>query len=557
MCKKYLNVIVLFIIILIASLFRIICINKTGGLWYDELVSFKEASQSNIVSVILYTLKNDVHLPVYPVLLHIWAKLFSFNDLSLRLFSAIFGILTVIVAYFAGKEINSSYKTGLFCSLVFAFNSFLIYYSQEVRLYSLLIFLTTLLSLFALKLKNSQKKLILGISLAFTAWLIVHTYTIAFLYIIPVFILLYYYFGKKKNSLVSINISFGLFILLSLPTCIYMMQHYTNYTNQINGYYCDWSSLFVVFQDMFSPILEGLLNNPEHYMSYLFNNMSPKIFMFIILPILISLFVIAYAIKKNKQVIVILIPSIFFLLAEIIAFKFTNFKILPRYVSIAIPNILLIFGFGLAELYRFRRVNIIIAVIFFLINGSYLIFSNNAAYKLPRNGFRAVSELINQQNLTNGDYVIVWNRTEVLDKYVDTKNLIVLGLLRDFAYRSELILDNESKINRMSLDERKTFLRSYFADLRPAKNSLLLMSFILNKMKVGQKFVITSNNYFDKFSPEAFLALVNDDASYKQMSYNDLLTIKSLITVKEICAYNLNFVGRYEKEGSVIFVFEK
>lgn len=140
-------------ILLAAVIFRVLCLDKTGGLWYDELVSYNEAAQADIIQVISYTLKTDVHFPVYPVLLHLWTKIFSLSDLSLRAFSAFFGVLTVIAAYFAGKELKSK-ETGLYCAAVFAINSFLIYYSQEVRLYSILMFLITLLTYFALRLKN-------------------------------------------------------------------------------------------------------------------------------------------------------------------------------------------------------------------------------------------------------------------------------------------------------------------------------------------------------------------------------------------------------------------
>ncbi len=554
------NLIISIFIILIAVICRILFIDKTGGLWYDEIVSFKEASQSNIFNVITYTLKTDVHLPIYPVLLHFWAKLFSLSDISLRLFSAFFGILTVIIAYFTGKELKSE-KTGLFCAGVFSVNSFLIYYSQEVRLYSLLIFFTTLLTYFGLKFHNIQYKnsLPVIVGLAITSWLIVNTYTIAFLYVIPVFGILYYcqLFKEEKSYFRMLNYSLILFVILSIPTLIYMFSHYENYTNQINGYYCDWSSLVVVIQDWFSPVLNGLLNNPANYVDYLFNNLTLETLIYIILPVLISVFVICYILKKNKQARFILIPSLLFLLAEILAFEFTNFKILPRYVAIAVPNVLLILGVGLSELPKFKKLNIIIPGLLILINCSYLIFSANSAFKLPRNGFRAVSELINEQRLNSGDYIVVWNRREILDKYVNTNKLQILSLLVDFAYKSEKILGHELELNKLSLEERKVILRSYFADLRPPKNNISLMIFILNRMKSGQKFVITSNKYFDKFSPQIFVDTVNDDKKYSEISYNDLLTIKSLIIIKEICAYNLKFIGRFERDGNVIFVFEK
>lgn len=548
------------VIFLTAVILRFLCLDKTGGLWYDEIVSYKEAAQGSLLSTISYTLKTDVHLPVYPALLHLWSKIFSFSDISLRAFSAFFGVLTVTAAYFAGKELKSK-EIGIWCAGVFAVNSFLIYYSQEVRLYSLLMFLITLLTFITAKVKNQRggevPSMLAGIAFGAVSWLVVHTYTIAFLYVIPVILILYFTKLKHKEDLKPLNYGASVFGVLCLPALFYLSSNYTNYTNQINGYYCDWSSLFVVLQDWFSPVQEGLLNNPVHYMEFLFTHINLVSILFIFLPVIISLGVVVYAVKKDKQAFWLLVPSIIFILAEIIAFKTTNFKILARYASPALPNVLLVLGLGLSMLPKIKKVNIIIPAILFAINISYLVFANHAAYKLPREGFRPVAELINEQGASAGDYIIVWNRKEVLDKYVKTENLNILSLLKDFAYRSESILGHEAELNKLSLDERKKVLRPYFSEAKPPENNIALISYILTNMKKGQKFIITSNKYFDEFSPAVFAETVNNDEKYNRISYNDLLTIKSLIIIKEMCAYNLKFIGRFEKDGNVIFVFEK
>lgn len=554
------NLVIGIIIMFAAVVLRFLCLDKTGGLWYDELVSYKEASQSDLLSTIIYTLKTDVHLPVYPALLHLWSKIFSFSDIALRAFSAFFGVLTVAAAYLAGRELKSK-EAGMWCAGVFAINSFLIYYSQEVRLYSLLIFLITLLTYIAVKINNQRGREVpsklTGIAFGAISWFVIHTYTIAFLYVIPVIGILYYIKYKRKDNLTPLNYGISVLGVLSLPALFYLSSNYTNYTNQINGYYSDWSSLFVIFQDWFSPVQEGLVNNPVHYLEYLFTHLNFISVIFIFLPVIISFGVISYAVKKDKQAFWLLVPSIIFLTAEIIAFKTTNFKILARYASAALPNILLVIGLGLSYLPKVKKIKFIVPALLILINLSYLLFSSHAAFRLPREGFRPVAELINQQGIGNGDYVIVWNRKEVLDKYVVTDKLNILSLLKDFAYRSENILGHEADLNKLSLDERKKLLRPYFAERKPSENNIALMTYILQNMKKGQKFVITSNKYFDEFSPDVFAETVNNDEKYNLISYNDLLTIKSLITVKEMCAYNLKFIGRFEKDGNVIFVFEK
>ena len=92
-------------IFIIGIILRLLFIDKTSGLSYDELVSYKQASQTNILSTIFYTLKTDVHMPLYQIVLHLWAKIFSLSYLSLRAFSAFCGILTIIVSFYTGKEL--------------------------------------------------------------------------------------------------------------------------------------------------------------------------------------------------------------------------------------------------------------------------------------------------------------------------------------------------------------------------------------------------------------------------------------------------------------------
>lgn len=553
------NSIILTATIIIAVILRVLCIDKSGGLWYDEIVSYKEAVQPDILTVINYVLKTDVHLPVYPILLHLWVKIFSTADISLRLFSVLCGVLTTLAAYFAGKELKDN-KTGLIACSIFAINSFLIYYSQEVRLYSLLMFLVTLQTYLAVKLSKTSS---LKLSLIFTAicWLVINTYTISFIYTAAVLIMIYYFNIKNKKPLKNLNIGLGIFILLSIPSLVYLILNHTAYTEQINGYYCDWSSLIVVLQNWFSPVLTGIYNNPVNYIDYLTKNCALSNIIFILCPILLSLGLIIYGVKKKTRIIYLLIPSLFFILAEIAAFKLTNFKILARYTAAALPNILLVIAVAISSLPKIKRLNIIIPLSLFLINFSYLIFSPNAAFKLPREGVREMAQMISTIGLSSGegqlDYLVVWNRKEVFDKYLETKNINILSILKDFSYRSERILGNEKELNKVSLTERKTLLRAYFADLQPPQNNIALMYYIISNMKSGQKFIITTNSYFDKFSPQKFLETINNDEAYNLISYNDLLTIKSLIVIKEMCANNLKFIDRLEKNGNVILVFEK
>jgi hypothetical protein len=51
--------------------------------------------------------------------------------------------------------------------------------------------------------------------------------------------------------------------------------------------------------------------------------------------------------------------------------------------------------------------------------------------------------------------------------------------------------------------------------------------------------------------------MVKDDKKYSQMSYNDLLTIKSLLDIKKISSMQFHFIKREQNGDFVILVFEK
>ena len=94
----------------------------------------------------------------------IWAKPLGIGMgvLDLRSLSAIFGSLTVPVAFLAGRELSSR-RAGLIAAAFVALNPFLVWYSQEARAYALLVFLITLgLYLFARALRSGSARNLLS-----------------------------------------------------------------------------------------------------------------------------------------------------------------------------------------------------------------------------------------------------------------------------------------------------------------------------------------------------------------------------------------------------------
>lgn len=86
--------------------------------------------------------------PLYYVLAWLWAKLFGHGEAGLRSLSALFGTLTVPVAWRAAREWFDSPRVGIVAAALVAFNPFFVWYSQEARSYALFVLMAALSVLF-------------------------------------------------------------------------------------------------------------------------------------------------------------------------------------------------------------------------------------------------------------------------------------------------------------------------------------------------------------------------------------------------------------------------
>jgi len=123
--------------------------------WYDEAftgVAVKENFHNMIIMII-----NDVHPPLYYMALKVFASFFNYSVYGIRLFSAIFGVLCVWAVYLVAKEFFDK-KVGLWSAFVVAISPFAIQYSQEARMYSMLVFLILISAYFFLVGLRTQKR---------------------------------------------------------------------------------------------------------------------------------------------------------------------------------------------------------------------------------------------------------------------------------------------------------------------------------------------------------------------------------------------------------------
>jgi hypothetical protein len=108
------------------------------SLWLDEAVAVRWARLPfGELLARTATLREDSHPPLYYLTLHGWIRLFGDGEGAVRLWSALLGVALVGIIYALGKELGGR-RTGLLAGLLAAVSPYLIWYSQEVRMYMLL-----------------------------------------------------------------------------------------------------------------------------------------------------------------------------------------------------------------------------------------------------------------------------------------------------------------------------------------------------------------------------------------------------------------------------------
>lgn len=102
--------------------------------WHDEGNSLHLAGED--FSTIIRSTAADIHPPAYYLLLSLWRAGLGETEFALRGFSALAGILVVALLFCLGREFFDE-RSALGAAALGAVNPFLVYYSQEARMYAL------------------------------------------------------------------------------------------------------------------------------------------------------------------------------------------------------------------------------------------------------------------------------------------------------------------------------------------------------------------------------------------------------------------------------------
>ncbi|VAW41959.1 hypothetical protein MNBD_CHLOROFLEXI01-7, partial [hydrothermal vent metagenome] len=125
------------------------------SMWWDELKTIERATLP-LPALLTDFINTRDQLPAYYLLMRGWIQLGN-NAFIVRLFSLLWGVLGVTAVFQLGRQIGST-KVGVTAAFLLAISPFHIYYSQEARMYSLLVTLIILahVGLVAVLQKNNS-----------------------------------------------------------------------------------------------------------------------------------------------------------------------------------------------------------------------------------------------------------------------------------------------------------------------------------------------------------------------------------------------------------------
>lgn len=147
----------LIVIIILAAIIRLVALFSFGTYTFDDLFSVHFAGMD--LKAMFSFLKNEVHPPIFYLLLHFWLKIFGSNEITARLLSLIFSLGIIPLLFYLTKKITNKF-TAYLTIIIFALSYFQIFAAIQVRMYSLLTFLgLTSLVLFWLIFVENKKNL--------------------------------------------------------------------------------------------------------------------------------------------------------------------------------------------------------------------------------------------------------------------------------------------------------------------------------------------------------------------------------------------------------------
>ena len=184
------------LIICFAALLYLFNINFSE-IWIDE--AFTKALVRHPFSQICSLVAGDFHPPLYFLGLKLFTSVVGLNDFTIRLFSVIGALSTLIIGYIVGQRVFGKYGALCYCYLLLAL-PMLACYSHDARMYTWAAFATTGVFLYScLFIRTNQKGDLILLGLFSLMAVYTHYYCLIAAFYANMFVLIYLFINKNKS----------------------------------------------------------------------------------------------------------------------------------------------------------------------------------------------------------------------------------------------------------------------------------------------------------------------------------------------------------------------
>ncbi|MGN0017753.1 MAG: hypothetical protein ACI37S_01805 [Candidatus Gastranaerophilaceae bacterium] len=565
--SNWLEVVMVCIITLFAVIVRTVVIQNYGELWLDELYSLYFSYFDNVFQTVSELVKQDLHMPLYFVILHFWIKIFGVSDISFHSCSLMLSIPLIPIAFYSMKSLFNRFS-GYLAAILFSINTFCAYYSVELRFYCLVLPLTLLSAVYFVKMLENLKFKNCLLFVIFQT-LLIYTFSIAPLlslfYLIVGFI---YLLKTDKICLKPFFTAFFALLILSLPAILISVYNFAAIKSSLVSfqggiYLFDWKIIFDILENFFSTenfqILTLQLNNYENLVNNLGN---VKYVFFVLIPIVFSLIGFVRALlSKNNKLYLLIVPSILFLVSIYLFAAMGFISFLTKYAIIVYPMIICAACYGLSLLNK-KYVGVILGILIVVLNYFYILVSPHSVLALYRVDIGNLPATLEKMNESVNDLFLIPYSGSRMKCYINSENIIPFDaddmlLLKNKKAKIIYFGDNANKINRKNLkdilydDIAKNQVSAYYEKY--------LLNYYLANMQSGQKlFIVFYRDLATLQLIQYWDSLKNKDI-YNQIDTFSLAMAKVSYDSVKIAEKYLKPINSFRDEvrGYSIFVYQK
>lgn len=193
--SKLLIFLMIFTLATVFYLFKI----EFSDLWSDEI--YTKSMLGGSLSDFFAKFKNDLHPPLYYLVLRLFTGLFGLNAISLRLFSVLGVLSTILLGYFAGQRVFGKQGALYFCLMLISV-PMLAAYSHQARMYTWAAFSVTGVFIYSYLFMRTAKNRDLALLFVFTVLaMYTHYYSMAAAFVANMFVFLHLLLTKNKKWL--------------------------------------------------------------------------------------------------------------------------------------------------------------------------------------------------------------------------------------------------------------------------------------------------------------------------------------------------------------------